>query len=567
MDNPQTIISLCTGIRGLERGLERAIGKINVAAYVEIETFICENLLSGMESGLVAPAPIWTDVKTFPSEQFHGKIHGIIGGYPCQPFSVAGKQKGKEDPRHLFPHILEIIKSVRPVWCFFENVSGHLSLGYDEVYRSLSDLGYSVEAGIFTAEEVGAPHRRERLFILAIANELGQSFSDGYSGRHPKSGFKIRQSESGRLQQFEGTGSELGNTQGIYVQRCKYEQGQRESWRTGRVLANTNSETKRRTENRTEGRKIYQNFRFDRDCFWCESTRRSKVIPNSDNQGLQRNREFNGQERRENQNGHFGSRYRWPSRPNEPQHEWEEPRTTFRALGCNANGNQDRINNLYLKGIYETYSGKKERAIKELHDLWNFIDSESDKWTFGRLFSFLEKEILFTEMYGNIKNKRISHIAATPEKILSFKERDLRELWFEKIIEHPSQRQECFQQLRREFADAMCILSYQITLARRKDTTTGKEDYIMQYLSENYKDSWWNVPETLSEIQEIWRPVSDKTCWHQQIKESYKGYRLEIFGDLYGYNFREDLLRAFGNAVVEQTAELAFRTLIKKFGL
>lgn len=86
----------------------------------------------------------------------------------CQPFSLAGKRDGVEDPRHLFPYIRNIIDATRPVWCFFENVSGHLSMGYDEVYRSLRDLGYAVEAGIYTAEEVGAPHERERLFILAI---------------------------------------------------------------------------------------------------------------------------------------------------------------------------------------------------------------------------------------------------------------------------------------------------------------------------------------------------------------------------------------------------------------
>lgn len=176
MDNTKespVILSLCTGIRGLERGIERAMGSsLTVAAYVEIEAFIVENLLAGMEAGILDAAPIWTDLKTFPWQQFHGKVHGIIGGYPCQPFSHVGRQGGANDPRHLWPFIAEGIKTVRPVWCFFENVSNHINLGYEQVRSKLFELGYSVEEGLFSAEEVEAPHIRKRLFILAVDNTL-----------------------------------------------------------------------------------------------------------------------------------------------------------------------------------------------------------------------------------------------------------------------------------------------------------------------------------------------------------------------------------------------------------
>lgn len=166
----QTILSLCTGMRGIETGIESVIGPITVAAYVEIEAFIIFNLVRQMEQGVVDAAPVWTDIKTFPSKQFHNKIHGIIGGYPCQPFSVAGKLAGTEDPRHLWPYIEQSIKHIQPEWCFFENVSNHLNVGYREVRQSLEKMGYSVKEGIFSAEEVGAPHIRKRLFILALAN-------------------------------------------------------------------------------------------------------------------------------------------------------------------------------------------------------------------------------------------------------------------------------------------------------------------------------------------------------------------------------------------------------------
>lgn len=187
MDNPfksPAILSLCPGMLGLERGLERAIGRVNVIAYVEIEAFIIANLVAAMEQGVLAPAPIWSDVKTFNPEPFRSKLHGIIGGYPCQPFSNAGNRLGTDDQRHLAPYIFRIIETTKPVWCFFENVEGHLTLGYDTVYQSIRDLGYAVEAGIFSAEEAGAPHQRNRLFILAIREDVDYTSSYGLKSKH-----------------------------------------------------------------------------------------------------------------------------------------------------------------------------------------------------------------------------------------------------------------------------------------------------------------------------------------------------------------------------------------------
>src|SRR5688572_28758104 len=173
VDNPfqsSSVLSLCTGMRGPERGLERVIGPLNIAAFVEVEAFIIANLLAGMESGVLHPSPIWTDVKTFDAQPFYKKIHGIIGGYPCQPFSQNGKRRGQDDPRHLYPFISKAISIIKPAWCFFENVEGHLTCGFDFVCKDLQSMGYAVEAVIYSAEEVGATHARKRLVILALAD-------------------------------------------------------------------------------------------------------------------------------------------------------------------------------------------------------------------------------------------------------------------------------------------------------------------------------------------------------------------------------------------------------------
>jgi DNA (cytosine-5)-methyltransferase 1 len=226
-NQPSQVLSLCSGMCGLERGIERAIGQLHVVAYVEIEAFIIQNLTALMEQGILDPAPIWSDLKTFPSKAFHQKLHGIIAGYPCQPFSIAGKQKGSADPRHLWPHIQQIIKSTQPVWCFFENVEGHLNLGYDEVYRSLRYMGYTVEADLFTAAEVGAPHKRTRLFILAVrTSELGNAQHHGHAtgaqrGRHGQDNERCAQGQN-MAEQFEGA-SELGNSHSRRKRRLQNE--------------------------------------------------------------------------------------------------------------------------------------------------------------------------------------------------------------------------------------------------------------------------------------------------------------------------------------------------------
>lgn len=167
VDHPINHISLCTGYGGIDLGLKRAIPALRTVAACEIEAFACANLVSKMEAGLLDPAPIWTDLKTFPWAEFRGHVDILSGGYPCQPFSAAGNRAGASDPRHLWPHIANGIAVSRPGLCFFENVDGHISLGLSDVIEDLAGLGYRATWGVFSAAECGAPHQRKRVFILA----------------------------------------------------------------------------------------------------------------------------------------------------------------------------------------------------------------------------------------------------------------------------------------------------------------------------------------------------------------------------------------------------------------
>ena len=166
-----THLGLCAGYGGIELGLKRAIPNLRSIALCEVEAFAIANLVSKMEAGLMDPAPIWPDLKTFPWQSFRGCVDILTGGYPCQPFSAAGKRQGADDPRHLWPYIARGIQILQPRACFFENVEGHISLGLSDVIEDLAGMGYRTTWGIFSASECGAPHQRKRVFIMAHSQQ------------------------------------------------------------------------------------------------------------------------------------------------------------------------------------------------------------------------------------------------------------------------------------------------------------------------------------------------------------------------------------------------------------
>lgn len=182
-------ISLCTGYGGIDLGLARVIKGLRAIAYCEIELYAIENLIDKMEKGIIPPAPIWSNLKTFPFKEFRGCVDILSGGFPCQPFSSAGRRNGDTDPRHLFPFIKQGIIDSRPAFVLLENVRGIISskLQSDEwndpkdtpvllhVIRELERIGYECHWGIFSARETGLPHLRQRVFILGKRTDITNS--------------------------------------------------------------------------------------------------------------------------------------------------------------------------------------------------------------------------------------------------------------------------------------------------------------------------------------------------------------------------------------------------------
>jgi len=165
-----TVGSLFSGIGGLDLGLERA--GMKVIWQSEIHPYCCKVLKKHWPE-----VPNHGNIKEINWQKIE-KPNIIAGGYPCQPFSQAGKRKGTQDPRHLWPWVREAISQLRPDYAILENVPGHLTMGGTEVVGALTEIGYDAQWRVVSAAGLGANHLRKRIIIVAYPNS-----SDATHGR------------------------------------------------------------------------------------------------------------------------------------------------------------------------------------------------------------------------------------------------------------------------------------------------------------------------------------------------------------------------------------------------
>ena len=163
MDKVLRHVNLCCGIGGFALGFEWA-GLSKPVMFCDIEKWSRQILSKHWPDVQIAE-----DVKELSNDPDRNvpDCDIITAGYPCQPFSFAGERRGTEDDRHIWPYILSIIQAKRPAWCVFENVYGHVSMGLDEVLSDLELESYSVRPFIVPACATDAPHRRDRVWIIA----------------------------------------------------------------------------------------------------------------------------------------------------------------------------------------------------------------------------------------------------------------------------------------------------------------------------------------------------------------------------------------------------------------
>jgi DNA (cytosine-5)-methyltransferase 1 len=188
------VLDLFSGIGGFSIGLERT-GRFETVAFCEYEDFPRRVL-----------AKHWPDVPCFPDVRelrgldIDGPVDVICGGYPCQPFSTAGKRGGEKDDRHLWPEFMRLVAELRPTWVIGENVAGHISMGLDDVLSDLENAGYTCRSFVIPACAVGASHRRDRVWTLAHS-EL--RYGESSQSKRPR----IRAEAFGRRPDFDACGS------------------------------------------------------------------------------------------------------------------------------------------------------------------------------------------------------------------------------------------------------------------------------------------------------------------------------------------------------------------------
>jgi len=173
------VLDLFSGIGGFSLGLERT-GGYKTIAFCEYEKFPRSILKKHWPD-----VPCFPDVRTLKGSDIDGPIDVICGGYPCQPFSTAGQRRGKEDDRHLWPEFSRLVDELRPTWIIGENVAGHISMGLDDVLSDLEGQGYAARTFVIPACALNAPHRRDRVWIIANANRSRRGEGHEKMARRP----------------------------------------------------------------------------------------------------------------------------------------------------------------------------------------------------------------------------------------------------------------------------------------------------------------------------------------------------------------------------------------------
>jgi DNA (cytosine-5)-methyltransferase 1 len=162
------VLELCAGYGGMSLALRLAGLDTRTVCFVERDSYAAATLVARMADQTLDQAPIWSDLDTFNGTAWRGRVDLITAGLPCQPFSAAGQRAGVDDERHLWPMACRIITDVRPRYVLLENVPDVVRAGWlTHVLADLAALGFDAEWGCLSAAAVGAPHRRQRFWLLA----------------------------------------------------------------------------------------------------------------------------------------------------------------------------------------------------------------------------------------------------------------------------------------------------------------------------------------------------------------------------------------------------------------
>jgi len=290
------VLDLFSGIGGFALGLE-STGYFKTVQFVENEKW-CQKILTKNFPGV----PIHDDIKTYNTYQ-GVEADVVVGGFPCQPFSVAGKGKAVQDDRHLWPEMFRVIRQTKPTWVIGENVRNIVSISdgmvLEQVYLDLESQGYEVQSFIIPASAVNAPHQRYRTWIVAYSEcnkhrqEIRRSSEETseVQREHRENDNQSWQSSRASSVRFSNQGHE------------DVEDTRRSSWRE-QPTRNTESIRRRSSEKTKWSTHTDQTAR---------SSQRTETVADTDSKGLQRQREITSRTYEELKN--FGNPCWWNTEP------------------------------------------------------------------------------------------------------------------------------------------------------------------------------------------------------------------------------------------------------------
>ena len=237
-------LSICSGIGALDDALRLLYPGYRPVVFVERESFAASVLVARMEAETLAPAPIWDLLETFDGRPYRGIVDCVTAGFPCQPWSAAGKRKGTGDERWIWHEVARVIAESEPRFVFLENVEGLCRRGgLAGVVADLAALRYDAAWDCFSAAGVGAPHRRRRLFV--VARRVPDTISSGVRNKPERREGRAQAPESRDTESSNVGEKSLANTDGERIaQGSWYPQRKRSDAQSSsaEAMANTDGE-------------------------------------------------------------------------------------------------------------------------------------------------------------------------------------------------------------------------------------------------------------------------------------------------------------------------------------
>jgi DNA-cytosine methyltransferase len=466
-------VDLFSGIGGFSLGLERAGFKTVV--FCEQDKF-CHKVLNKNFPGV----PIEPDIKTFDGTKYAGAFI-LTGGFPCQPFSCAGKRKGAEDDRALWPEMFRVIQEVRPRWIIGENVAGFIGMGLDSCISDLEREGYAVQAFIIPACAVNAPHRRDRVWIV------GHSEDTGIENVR-------REREDAVFQNADVTNS------------------------TGR-------------ENNGRNRRSVDTPEERGECSDSAVSVGDKYVTDAEKS----KREQSGRTRAGRQGFTDGSSWDEP---------WIEVARRFCVLDARVSDRLVRysltlpetngiMGFILMLRRYHYATSKEARAREVLPILQEAFAEEQVQRCFGRLSEIFEAENLWCPLHGKIDSEGKENEIGISERSCEVPGGIVREVRSDNNLVNSPQGRGLDKQCTCQFDDIVFELSSEIALGEWKRNSEKAENILFNLWKESGGERFLHEP--LSALYEIWRSVTDQEIGafrrHYNMRDKDRVNRLKALGN------------------------------------